>query len=157
MAARFVRVYVVCQLIFQLCLLAFALVASTLLSSGTSASYVRYLPIVALLSAVPAFTLAQDKNIWKNEFLRCPMWMRIGCVVLMICGFGAGFSAVVSNQPPFAPAITLFVAPGAMMILFSVIRTGIAGPQADERLRLSLTIAAVLLVGSIAYFAYVIL
>jgi len=42
---------------------------------------------VAFLSILPAFVLAKERNIWKNEFADCPWWMRAFVIVSCIYGF----------------------------------------------------------------------
>lgn len=43
--------------------------------------------LVALVTAL----LAKDRNIWKNEFKCCPVWMRVLTIVLVLYGLISAF------------------------------------------------------------------
>src|SRR5690242_1677215 len=86
--SRPVAVYVRSVLAVQIAILALALFAQTNLALHLVdlSSSLEHLPLGALLASIPVFFLAEERNVWRNEFLRCPNWLRIGCVVAMVYG-----------------------------------------------------------------------
>lgn len=138
--SRVVPVYVRCLLAIQISLLAFAFLAliNLALHLGDFSRYLGRLPFAAFLSSIPVLFPAEERNVWKNEFLRCPLWMRVACVVAMAYGFvAAGLTASQSprfeDDPVFTSAISFFTVPMTVVILVSVLRTGLSGDEALMR------------------------
>lgn len=160
--SRLLSTYVRCLLAVQILILVLAIITviNLVLHLGDFSGYSRYLPFAAFLSSIPVFSLAEDKNVWKNEFLRCPLWMRIGCAMTMIYGaVAASLTVAFSSQSPlfesnpvFASAVSLFIVPMPVMVLVSESRTGLSGHRRRMRYRISVAIAAMLLIGVTAYF-----
>jgi len=94
MVARLAYAYVRLLLALELLLLFLTVVLNVdvLLGAGRLyAGHGRVLFYTAFGMAVPVFFLAKERNVWKNEFMACPMWLRIATVALMVYGFIVGF------------------------------------------------------------------
>jgi len=104
--SRLFTVYVRCLFALHLSILTLAFLAliNVVLNLGDFTPIIRRLPLGALLASIPAFLLAKSKNIWKSEFLQCPMWIRMGCVILMVYGLAAATLTTVLSQEPLFEA-----------------------------------------------------
>lgn len=131
MIARLANVYIRFLLLAQLVFLGLSLsvLAGTLLSTNPIfAEHGKYLLDCVFVAFVPAVSVAEEKNIWKNEFRRCPKWLRTASLTLM--GYGvlvACAQAVLlkqrplEDQPLFASGVSLVLESMSFCILYSLL------------------------------------
>jgi hypothetical protein len=118
--------------------------------------YGRPLLYCAFLAAIPTISLAQDKNIWKNEFRQCPKWLRIAAATFMIYGLGASFVSVSFNSqsfalgslPLFVAALPLFLESGPLCILYSTLH-GRAASGLDLKKQVGVSLITVAVCGAV--------
>jgi hypothetical protein len=112
----------------------------------------------ALLACFVTAFLAKDRNVWKNEFKSCPMWVRVLTVAVGIYGLVIAFSETVlfpatGDSEGFlaVSAMTLGLDSMSLCILYSVLW---ARPvQEAELIRRSRTSFIVAIVGLVILFA----
>ena len=79
MQAKFARSYVFLLFIIEGLLLATSLLMHVSLLMGIRRLYENVperLLVGGLLAAFATAFLAKDRNVWKNEFKSCPLWVR---------------------------------------------------------------------------------
>jgi hypothetical protein len=150
MIARFASVYVRCLFALELSLFAlsfFLHVSVVLGADGPFAEYGKSLFYCPLIVSVPAFGLAEEKNVWKHEFKSCPRWLQIATAVFMIYGLAvASVQAIcfsnggsLEAQPLFASGAPLFLEPMPLFILYSLLwGAPVRGTTLVKRVRISL-------------------
>jgi len=112
----------------SLCLHLAALLGSITLS----ARFGFALTIASFLIAGSGIGLAKERNVWRNEFMDCPVWLRVFVVALMVYGWCSGFVQIASSRsgllPPndglIATSISLFLVAGPLCILYPVVFRG---------------------------------
>lgn len=158
MLARFASVYVRCLLVVELLFLGVSLSVHVGALLGINRIFPengKYLFYCALIASIPAVSLAEEKNVWKNEFKRCPKWLRAVTLTLMIYGIVVASAQVFfsnrgsfEDQPLFASGASLFFESMPLCILYSLLW---AGPsELVKRVRVSIITLAVCLAFVIA-------
>lgn len=61
---------------------------------------------------VPGIAIAKERNVWKNEFKTCPVWMR--SAILLICVYALG--AMIAAVAFFRQTPEESIAPGAFLL-----------------------------------------
>jgi hypothetical protein len=142
--AKLARIYVVLLFMLEGLLFAASLLLHVSLLMGIQRLYMNNpesLLVGGLLVAFVTAFLAKDKNVWKNEFKSCPMWIRGLAIVLVLYGFvGALLRTVVLPDAGGSELLTvsgLSMSIGAMSlcILYAVLYTN--SEQGTELLKRS--------------------
>jgi cellulose synthase/poly-beta-1,6-N-acetylglucosamine synthase-like glycosyltransferase len=116
--------------------------------------YESVLFCTALVLAVPASFLAEDRNIWKHEFKSNPKWLRAATLILMIYAFATSFLEVLlrADGDPFHAgslfftAMPFFFQAMSLCILYSLLwARPLGGKELIRRVRISLIGSAVCL------------
>jgi len=94
MLGYFARVYVRCLFAIEILLLGstVALHVYILLGgTGAPADLAQSLTNCAFTAAAAATALAKERNVWRNEWKSCPMWLRVAALAVTVYGFVVGF------------------------------------------------------------------
>ena len=153
MQAKFARSYVFLLFIIEGLLLATSLLMHVSLLMGIRRLY-ENVPERLLVGGLPAAFatafLAKDRNVWKNEFKSCPLWVRALTIVLVLYGFISAFLRTVvfpdvgGSELLTVSGLSLSIDAMSSCILYSVLWTDFEqGSELIERSRNSL-IAAIL-------------
>jgi hypothetical protein len=92
--AKLARIYVVLLFVLEGLLFAASLTLHVSLLMGIQRLYMNIpesLLVGGLLVAFVTAFLAKDRNVWKNEFKSCPVWMQVLTVVFVLYGFIGAF------------------------------------------------------------------
>jgi hypothetical protein len=134
MLVRIAYIYVGLLFACVVAVLSVSLIAHILILSRLA-----YLPITSntavvfsgvFLIAFPAFGFAKDRNVWKYEFLNCPMWLRIAGIVFpiycLLCGLGFAAMRTENGLPLvseelFNTTVPLFCLSGPVWILYALL------------------------------------
>lgn len=153
MQAKFARSYVFLLFIIEGLLLATSLLMHVSLLMGIRRLYENVperLLVGGLLAAFATAFLAKDRNVWKNEFKSCPLWVRALTIVLVLYGFISAFLRTVvfpdvgGSELLTVSGLSLSIDAMSSCILYSVLWTDFEqGSELIERSRNSL-IAAIL-------------
>lgn len=101
MAAQLAKIYVVVLLVAELLLLGACLLLHISVWIGVgqlSARSAQAVLVGTLIVCFVTFFLAEERNVWKNEFKSCPMWMRVLALTFLIYGTVTGFSEIVLSS-----------------------------------------------------------
>jgi sterol desaturase/sphingolipid hydroxylase (fatty acid hydroxylase superfamily) len=157
MITRFACVYVRCLFAFEMLLFVMSLLLYVSVLFGSNrlvAEYGKPLLYCAFVVSVPAFSLAKEKNVRKNEFNSCPRWLRMATLIFMIIGIVvAPVQAMFSSsgdsfeeQPLFISGVPFFLESMSLCILYSLLWAGpVSAPQLVKRVRISIIALAVCL------------
>jgi len=155
MITRLARVYVGCLFALELLLFALSLILHVSVLLGVNRLFVQYgKPLLywAFVAAVPAFGLPEDRNVWKNEFKACPIWLRTTTLIFSVYGFVVGpvqamFSSnggSFEDQRLFVSGVPFFLESMPLCILYSLLWAAPLGePELVRRVRISLIMLAV--------------
>jgi hypothetical protein len=156
MIARLARVYVGCLFALELLLFALSLLLHVSVLLGANRPFAEYgkpLLYCAFVAAVPAFGLPKDRNVWKNEFKDCPIWLRTATLIFAVYGFAVGpvqamfSSSSFEDQRLFVSGVSLFLESMPLCILYSLLWADpLSKPELVRRVRISLILLAVCIV-----------
>lgn len=169
MISKVARIYVILLFALEVLLIASSLLMNLSVWIGGRTLSARYGPVLfmsALLTAFPVAFLAKERNIWKNEFMNCPVWVRSVAIAFGIYGVSVGFCQTIILPGTGGPESALSIAalPLAidaipMFVLYAVLRTDWRRSDIVKRSGLSFAIAVVCAVVFIsnhaAYLSYV--
>jgi len=130
--AMLARIYVVLLFVLEGLLLAASLLLHFSLWIGIqrlSANIPEGLLVGGLLGGFVTAFLAKDRNVWKNEFKSCPIWVRFLTIMLVLYGFisalvrtvvlpGAGASELLTVS-----GLSLSIEAMSLCILYAVVWT----------------------------------
>jgi hypothetical protein len=110
--------------------------------------------LVVFLTAFAGVGLARERNVWKNEFKSCPVWMRATVLALMIYGWVSGFIQIASSgassvaeEAIIATASGLFLGAFPLCTLYAVVFKGSAsGSELVSRVPISTGLTALVFV-----------
>ncbi len=105
----------------------------------------------AFLTLVPALGLAKERNVWRNEFRRCPKWLRVAEMTVMVYGFlvipiAMVFAVGGAREPEllFESAAPFILGSMTLCIPYFLIRPGsVSASELNERVRRSLGASAI--------------
>jgi hypothetical protein len=156
MISKFARTYVILLSVLELLLITSSLLMNLSVWIGGRRLVEQYGPMLfmgALLTAFPIAFLAKERNIWKNEFMNCPVWVRSVAIGFGIYGLVAAFSQTVLLPRAGGPEDALSVAalPLAidaipLFVLYAVLRTDWRRSEIVKRSGLSFVVAVVCVV-----------
>jgi hypothetical protein len=162
MISRLARVYVGCLFALELLLFALSLLLHVSVLLGANRLFAEYgkpLLYCAFVAAVPAFGLPKDRNVWKNEFKDCPIWLRTAALIFAVYGFAVGPVQVMfssnggsfEDQRLFVSGVPLFLESMPLCILYSLLWAApLSKPELVRRVRISLILLAVCIVFVVA-------
>ena len=153
MIGRIARTYVILLFAVELILIASSLLMNLNVWIGVrdlSELYGPVLFMVALLTAFPVAFLAKERNIWRNEFMSCPVWVRGVAIVFCIYGLAAIFCQTVFfpgtealKDVLIVAAFPLAIEAVPLLILCAVLREDWRRPEIVKRSLLSFAVAVV--------------
>jgi hypothetical protein len=153
MQAKFARSYVFLLFVIEGLLLATSLRMHVSLLMGIRRLYENVpdrLFVGGLLLAFVTGFLAKGRNIWKNEFKSCPLWLQVLITVLVLYGFISGFLRTVvfpdagNSEMLTVSGLSLSIDAMSLCILYSFLWTHFEqGSELLKRSRNSL-VAAIL-------------
>jgi hypothetical protein len=132
MISRLAYGYVCALFVIDLILVFVSLALHVSSLMGSTQLYAEYGEFVFFLSlgiVLSASFLAEERNVWKNEFTRCPTWLKICVLTLIIYGgvglffqvmFFQGENTLKSNIIS-GSAVPLGFEAGSLCILYSLL------------------------------------
>jgi hypothetical protein len=132
MAAKLARIYVVLLFVLEGLLFAASLLLHVSLWMGIQRLYANIpesLLVGGLLVAFVTALLAKNRNVWKNEFKSCPVWVRVLTIVLVLYGFISAFVRTVvlpdagGSELLTVSGLSLSVDAMSLCILYAVLWT----------------------------------
>jgi len=156
MISKVARTYVILLFVLELLLIASSLLMNLSVWIGGRRLSEQYGPVLfmgALLTAFPIAFLAKERNIWKNEFMDCPVWVRSVAIAFGIYGFMAAFCQTVLSPRSggYDDALSVAALPLAigaipLLVLYAVLRADWRRSEIVKRSGLSFAVAVVCVV-----------
>jgi len=159
---KLARTYVLVLLLFEIFLFTAVLLLHISLGVGLSRPSVEFtqaLLVGILLVSFPLAALAKEKNVWKNEFKSCPMWLR-GVVLLfwiyglIIIVFRVAPSSDIKGAEDFVAISALMLSVNVMWLCIPCAVLWTRPLQATElvkRSRTSFIVAVVVMTVAVVY------
>jgi hypothetical protein len=111
-------------------------------TSGSMAGFSRPLFNCALVTAIPATALAEEKNVFRNEFKSCPLWLRALTVTVDLYVAGVALISISTgllDSHWLLSAVPLFFSSMPLCILYSLLwASPLGGSELLKRVRVSL-------------------
>lgn len=155
MSIRLACWYVRCLFAVELLLLlSFVLVHVCVLwgAAGAVTKVAEFSFYGGVFAVVPAVGLAKDKNVWHNEFRKCPKWLQVSTLAVTIYGFVVASSQAIlfsegqplDSMPLLASAVPLFLDSIPLCIFYSLLwASPVSGAELIRRVRVSLVAATI--------------
>lgn len=148
--ARLARLYVLLLFMVDLMLLATSLVVHAGAWMRKSPLYDKagmLVLVCALFLNFVVLCLAKERNVWKNEFRACPVWLRVVAIVFGCYGFGVAITqTILRSDGPDSPltvsAVPLAFEALSLTVLYSVLWRGSLGAS-ELRRRAGISLAVV--------------
>jgi hypothetical protein len=170
MISKIARTYVILLFLLELLLVASSLLMNLSVWIGGRRFSEHYGPVLfmgALLTAFPIAFLAKERNVWKNEFMYCPVWVRSVAIAFGIYGLVVAFCQTVLFPRAGGPedvfsvaALPLAIDAIPLFILYAVLRADWRRSEIVKRSGLSFAVAVVCAVvfisNNAAYLSHVV-
>jgi hypothetical protein len=137
MIAKAVRIYVFFIFVVEILLLATSMTIHVDVWLGKSQLYNKAaLPVLVgvLFANFLVLCLAKERNVWKNEFSACPIWLRRVAIALGCYGFGVAITQTILRSSSGGPddpltisAVPLAFEAMSITVLYSVLWRGSLG------------------------------
>jgi hypothetical protein len=153
MISKAARTYVILLFVLELLLIAVSLLMNVSVWVGWRRFADLYGPVVfmgSLLTAFPIAFLAKERNIWKNEFMSCPIWVRSVALAFGFYGLVTAFCQAVLfsgtgglEAPLSVAALSLAIDAIPFFVLYAVLRADWRRSEIVNRSGLSFAVAVV--------------